>query len=46
MNYSFRSLWHELYKIASNDPQTTFVIAMIVVVGVGIMCLRGNVIKR
>lgn len=46
MNNYFRNLWHEIDKLASNDPMIFYSIAAIVVVTVGVMCLRGNVIKR
>ena len=46
MNNYFRSLWYEIDKFASHDPMIFYTIAAIVVIGVGILCLRGNVIKR
>ena len=46
MNYYFRTLWYELDRFATNDPMVAYSIAGIIVVGVGILCLRGNVIKR
>lgn len=42
----FRSLWYELERFASTDPTITYTIAGVVVISVGYLCLRGNVIKR
>jgi hypothetical protein len=46
MNNFFQDLWREVFRVVSHNQQTSFTIAAIVVVGVGILCLRGNVIKR
>ena len=46
MNNYFRNLWYEIDKLASHDPMIFYTFAAAVVLFVGVMCLRGNVIKR
>lgn len=46
MNNYLRNLWNEIDRLASNEPTVTFTIAAVVVLTVGFLCLRGNVIKR
>jgi len=46
MNNYFRNLWYEIERFASTDPTITYTVAVVVLISVGYLCLRGNVIKR
>jgi hypothetical protein len=46
MNRYLHNIWYELDRLVSNEPNLTFTIAAAVVLGVGYLCLRGNVIRR
>lgn len=46
MNNYIHNLWYEIERFASTDPTITYTIAAVVVISVGYLCLRGNVIKR
>ena len=45
-NELFRNFSYQLSKLITNDPGTFYSVAIVCVVGFGILCLRGNVIKR
>jgi hypothetical protein len=46
MSRYLENLWYEIDRFVTNEPNLTFTVAAAVVLGVGYLCLRGNVIKR
>ncbi len=46
MSEYLRIAWNEIYRIASTDTKTTYIIVAVTALTVGLMCLKGNIIKR
>jgi hypothetical protein len=46
MNHQLRVFWYHLVRLTSDDPSTIFGIAAVSVLAIGVLCLRGNIIKR
>jgi hypothetical protein len=46
MNNYLRSFWYDVYQLTSDNFETSVMIASIAVLCVGLICLRGSMIRR